>query len=258
MKLLIWIILFIPFLSFAEPITSDDTPDQLMSKWLDLESQKGRLQSQWHSRKSELERRLELFAIEKDALKAVLEQTSEATSEVDQRRLSLLTVQDELEREQIFVESQIQETGKLAQRLLPRLPPPLQTEWREKMPLLTQEGIGNSEKLERLLGMFKLVEEFDNRVALHRSTMALPGLSGEEHLILVTQIYLGTGQGWYVSDDGNEFGYGRATTLGWNWWHGNKASEELGRELSPQTILKVRAVLENPTTAKFLSLPIKI
>jgi hypothetical protein len=118
--------------------------------------------------------------------------------------------------------------------------------------------VSNSEKLERLLGLFKLVEEFDDRVALNRITMELPDTNGQLQQLFVTQIYLGVGQGWYVSDDGSAYGYGRATKLGWSWWHGDQASAELGRELDPQDLLRVRSVLENPTTATFVSLPIKI
>ena len=113
--------------------------------------------------------------------------------------------------------------------------------------------------LRRLLcKLFKLVEEFDNRVGIHRSAMKLVDKEGNPQKLLVTQLYLGAGQGWYVSDDGNSYGYGRATKLGWNWWHGSDASDELGNKLDPQDLLRLRTILENPTTATFLSLPIKI
>jgi hypothetical protein len=195
---------------------------------------------------------------EQGALKEVISQESKATSDVDQRRLSLLKTQDQLEQEQAEVDRQIQTATAQVQSLKIKLPPPLQAEWEEKLPLLSQKGVSNSEKLERLLGLFKLVEEFNNRIALNRSTMKLPGNNNETHNILVTQVYLGTSQGWYVSDDGATYGYGRATNLGWKWWHQQDASTELGRELNPKTLLELRSVLENPTTAKFVSLPIKI
>lgn len=74
----------------------------------------------------------------------------------------------------------------------------------------------------------------------------------------VTQIYLGVSQGWYVSDDGQYFGYGRPDLKSWTWWHNESASKELGKKLNPQDLLELVNVINNPTTASFIRLPIKI
>lgn len=259
MKSYLWIIFLLPLASVAQTNSlSSNSLDQLMGQWLDIESQKGRLQSEWSVRKAELTRRLSLLDIEKDALNNIIAQGTKVTSDVDQRRLSLLKVQDALEVEQTLVDSQLKQVVQLIQTLNPKLPPPLQDQWSEKFPLLLQTGAGNSEKLERLLGMLLLVNEFDERVAINRTTMITSNADDQPQNLLVTQIYLGASQGWYVSDDGHAYGFGRATGLGWHWWHGDDASTELGRELDPEMLLKVRAILENPTTASFVSLPIKI
>lgn len=265
MKLPVWSIVFVAPL-FIAPLLfsqtaaaeSNQTLDKLMLQWLEIESQKGRLQSEWSLRKAELDQRLNLMNIEQTALTEIVVQGSKATNDVDQRRLSLLQSQDKLELEQTQVDSQIQTTTTLIQALKIKLPPPLQSEWNEKLPLLLQKGVSNSEKLERILSLLKLVEDFNNRVALNRTTMTLPNSQGETVELLVTQFYLGTAQGWYVSDDGAVYGYGRATALGWTWWHNQDASKELGRALNPKTLLALRAILENPTSATFISLPIKI
>jgi hypothetical protein len=259
MKFSLWVMILLPLVSVAQTNNpSSNSLDQLMTQWLDIESQKGRMQSEWSLRKAELTRRLSLLDIERDALNDVIAQGNKVTSDVDQRRLSLLKVQDELEVEQTRTDAQLKQVVQTIQTLNPKLPPPLQDQWNEKLPLLLQGGSGNSEKLERLLSMFLLVNEFDKRIAIHRSTMSIANADDQQQALLVTQIYLGASQGWYVSDDGSAYGYGRATSLGWHWWHGEEASTELGRELDPKTLLKVRAILENPTTATFVSLPIKI
>jgi hypothetical protein len=258
MKFGLCLLAFCPLVSFAAEKTTDAGLDHMMAQWIGIESQKGRLQSEWNIRKAELDRRISLLNIEQESLKDVLAQTNKSTSSVDQRRLSLLKAQDELENEQAFADAEAQKVKKLAESLLVRLPPPLQAQWQEKLPLLSQAGVSTSEKLERLLGIFKLVEDFDDRVALNRTTMEVPESSGQLQQLFVTQIYLGAGQGWYVNDDGSAYGYGRATKLGWKWWHGEQASVELGRKLDPQDLLRVRAELESPTTATFVSLPIKI
>lgn len=257
MKFAVIIISLLSVICFAQQPNSSRQLDQLMSQWLDIESQKGRLQSEWNVRKTELERRLDLLDVEQDTLKETLAAGNKSTSEVDERRLTLLKSQNELESAQALLESQLQQTITLAQSLQPRLPPPIQAEWQEKLPALSNPGLNTSEKLEKLLGLFKLVEEFNDRVALHRSTLQVSGADNKPLELFVTQIYLGAAQAWYVSDDGSAYGYGRATPLGWQWWHGDAATAELGRELQPQSILSVRNMLENPTAAKLVALPVK-
>lgn len=231
---------------------------QLMEKWINLESQKGKLQSDWNARRQQLNQKLDLYNAETEALNAVLKLTDNQKSDVDTRRLELLQKQDQLEQEQAFINTHLSEATNKARTLITRLPPPLQVQWQEKFALLSQEGVNSSEKLERLLTLFKLVEDFNDRIALHKSIMEVPSANSEKSKLLVSQIYMGVAQGWYVSDDGAAYGYGRATNIGWTWWHGENASTELGSKLDPQTILATRAIIENPTTASFLSLPIKI
>ncbi len=255
MKYLSWILLVVcPLSALAQ--TSPGL-DKLVDDWLNLEIQKGHLQSTWNLRRADLEQRLSLLDTEHNSLTELLAKRSEISSDVDQRRLTLLETQDRLEKEQQSLDAQLQETLQLAQALHTRLPPPLRAEWQEKFPLLQEDGVKTSEKLERLLGLFKLAEDFNDRVALHSGTLDIPDGTGVRK-ILVSQIYLGITQGWYISQDGKTYGYGRATPLGWQWWHGPEADIELGHRLDPALLLKARAILENPTTAEFIALPVKL
>lgn len=258
MKFAVLITFLLPLVCVSQQLDTSRQLDGLMGKWIDLESQKGRLQSEWSVRKADLEHRLSLLEIEQATLKEALAEGNKSTSEVDEQRLTLLKTQDKLESEQSLMNVQLQKAIELAQSLQSRLPPPIQAQWQERLPYLAQSDLNTSEKLEKLLGLFKLVEEFDDRIALHSSTLEIPGVANEARLVFVTQIYLGASQGWYVNEDGSVYGYGRATPLGWKWWHGDEASTELGGSLDVSTLLKTRAILENPTAASFVSLPIKI
>lgn len=237
---------------------NESTLNELMDQWLSLESQKGKLQRDWQARSQQLEQKHALFDTEIKTLKQVLKQSVNADNDVVQRRLLLITKQDKLEQEQIIVKNEMKKANDFVHSLLSRLPPPIQKQWQEKLLLLTQKSISLSEKLERLLTLFQQVNEFNKRVAQHRSSMQIPNASGELQNLLVTQIYLGVGQGWYISDDGSYYGYGRSTSLGWYWWHGEEASAELGRKLNPNDLLDVSKTLQNPTSASFMTLPIKI
>jgi len=232
--------------------------NELMEQWISIESQKGNLQLTWNTRKQQLEQSQSLLSSEIALLKKVLKKTDSEKSDVDNRRMQLSEKQSLLEQEQVQVKSQISQATNFSRSLLKRLPPPLQTAWQEKLLLLTQVGASDSEKLERLLTLYKLVNEFDERIALNRSSMEIPGSSDKSQNLLVTQMYLGVSQGWYVSDDGLHYGFGRAGNLGWQWWHNEAASAELGRVLDPQDLLQLKSILQKPTTAKFINLPIKV
>jgi Protein of unknown function (DUF3450) len=244
--------------AFSLPCLSETSVDGLMQKWIQLESQKGKLQMEWAERKSELERRQQLLETEKSALSEVVSQTEVSTSDMDQHRKTLLTDQEQLEQEQSLLTEQINQAVLSIQSFQYKLPPPLADEVGVKMGLL-DTNLSQSEKLERLLSIFKLIDEFNQRVAIHKATIDLAANNDEAaRSIRVTQIYLGLSQGWYLSEDASEYGYGRATQLGWKWWSKNELEAELGRELDPQEIKNMIAIIENPTLADLVSLPIKL
>jgi hypothetical protein len=250
---------FIAVFPLIALVDTTNASEKLMDDWLNLEIQKGHLQSSWSQREQDLNQHLALLEIESERLKEVLARRTEVSGEVDQRRSALLQQQEQLEQEQSQLKAQLETALQGVKTIHPRLPPPLHSEWQTQLDQITPDVLNNSEMLERLLALFKMLEEFDSRVALHRGVLELPNSDqGAGSVVLVNQIYLGISQGWYVSDDGESYGYGRATPLGWRWWHGAESDQELGRSLNPETITQVRRILENPTTADFVALPVKI
>ncbi len=232
--------------------------NELMKKWIELESQKGELQLDWNSQKQYLGQTVRLLTTEEEELQQLLKKADTVKSDVDSRRIELSKKQSLLEQEQVFVKAQLEQATIFCQQLLKRLPPPLQEQWQGKLLFLTQEGVTDSEKLERILTLYQLVNEFDERVALNRSSMEIPSGKEKKQNVLVSQIYLGVSQAWYVSDDGLFYGYGRAKSSGWQWWHNEASSAELGRVLDPEDLIQLRDILEKPTTAKFIDLPVKV
>ncbi len=257
MKIL-YSILTLAIISLPSVSAENENLNNLVGQWLDIESQKGQLQVNWNTRQQQLEQSQELLSAEISVLKQTLKQADTKKTDVDKRRVELSEKQSLLEQEQVQVKQQIAQATQFSRTLITRLPPPLQTQWQERILLLSQEGVSDSEKLERLLSLFKLVHDFDERIALNRSSMEIPSAAGKIQNLLVTQMYLGVSQGWYVSDDGLFYGFGRAGKLGWNWWHNEAASAELGRVLNPKDLLKLKSILQKPTTAEFINLPVKV
>ncbi|KXI27302.1 DUF3450 family protein [Paraglaciecola hydrolytica] len=236
----------------------NETNAELMQQWITLESQKGKLQTDWHERRQQLKQRLALFELEHEALQQIIKKSSEISSEVDERRLALVSEQTKLETEQQKVSQQLQHISENIEYLMLRLPPPIQEQWQQKITLINDSIASNSEKLERLLNLFILAEDFDRRIAINRTSMLLNNSPDNPIHMMVTQIYIGLSQGWYVNDDGSAYGYGRANKLGWQWWHQQDTQQVLGSPLSSKALLKIRDSLDNPTTATYLALPITL
>lgn len=264
----VWFLLFFCTVGYTQGTTENqrdssiqDSPEslqELMAQWLRLESQKGLLQNNWAARNQQIHQKLDLFEKESSVLQQVLADAKTEKTDVDQRRGELMQSQIALEAEQAEMDVQLQRAIANLKTLIPRLPPPLQAQWREKMALLDQDNVSNSEKLERVLSLLKLVGDFNHRVALHRGALVIPAVDSAPQNILVNQIYVGAGHGWYVSDDGEFYGYGKAEALGWRWWHGDAASVYLGSTLEANDVLRILAVLQKPTDASYLPLPIKL
>ncbi|MDN4503645.1 DUF3450 family protein [Alteromonadaceae bacterium BrNp21-10] len=230
---------------------------ELMQQWITLETQKGKLQTDWSQRQQQLQQRLSLFKLEQEALQQVIKKSSEVTSDVDEQRLALLSKQNELEAEQQQVAAQLHTMADTIEQFSLHLPPPLQQQWQQKLALIKDTNVSSSERLERLLSLFKLADDFDKRIAIHRTSMAVNDNSSDDQQVMVTQIYLGLSQGWYINDSDNIYGYGRADKMGWKWYHQQDADAELGTPLSAAAIVKLRNTLEEPTTASYLALPVK-
>lgn len=241
--------------SVAAPIPA---LNELIDQWISIESQKGQLERNWLAQKQHLQQKSKLLEIEKSALSKILQQTKVSKSDVDGKRLNLIQQQTRLEQENNAVKSKVLEVSELAYSLLPQLPPPLQIQWQDKLLILRQESASSSEKLERLLTLFKLVNEFDERIAINRTSMKIPNNKGETQNLLVTQIYLGISQAWYISDDGQTYGFGRTKKLAWSWFHNKAADKELGYALTPTDLLNLTDMINNPTKATYMSLPIKL
>ncbi|MFT7560833.1 MAG: hypothetical protein ACI93R_002756 [Flavobacteriales bacterium] len=230
----------------------------LMAQWIGLESQKGKLQQEWLDKKQSIEQQLELFTVEKKSLDTLVAGSKQTKTDVDDTRLKLLQEQETLELEQTQLRAELTYAISKIKPLSLRLPPPMQAMWAEKTPLLFQDGISDSEKLERLLSLYSELDKFNDRIVLHRASLSIPEVGSGSQKIVVNQVYAGSAHGWYISDDGSYFGYGKSKPLGWAWFHGEAAEQELGELLDPDSILAVIAVLETPTTARFLPLPVSI
>lgn len=247
-------ILLFPSLSSAA-----DSGDlqQLMTTWLNLESQRGKLTTDWNERRQQLQHRLALLERESGVLEEMLAEASEDVSEVDERRQQLTEEQQALEKQQEIMRAAIEAAIIKLDTLSVRIPPPLQDDWQAGLAQVKRDEMNLSEKLEKILSLSKTAEQFERRIAVHRDVMSVPA-PGESKNIQVTQLYMGLSQGWYVSGGGDYYGYGYADGEGWHWQHMTRGgSNSSDVPVDPEQLLRILAMIENPTQAEFVTLPVK-
>ncbi|WP_138478428.1 DUF3450 family protein [Pseudoalteromonas phenolica] len=246
--------------ALSSSVFANQTEYELMQQWLDLESQKGKLELSWQTNQQSLQNQIKLLKEEKAALRALINKAKDARSEVDEKRFELTKQQQQLEENQRLVKAELKNLMQFINRVSPLLPPPIQAQWEDALTTINSTPYSNSEQLEKLLSMFKSATEFNQRIALNNTNMTIPTADGETQM-LVSQIYLGLSQAWYVSHDGKHFGIGRVEQHGWQWHHTEQAQQLLGlssREDFLQSLAQIKSMLNKPTTAAFVNAPLAI
>ncbi|SMF22036.1 Protein of unknown function [Alteromonadaceae bacterium Bs31] len=238
--------------SYADNNNSE-TLSALVTTWLGIESQKGKLLMDWNSRKATLDQRLELYSVEKETLSKLIQESEESMSATDQRRLELIAQQQHFESEQEKVHQLIHSIKQKMKAMQVRLPPPVAMQWEQKMLLLEGDHASASEQLEHILAMFKQADDFNQRIAVNKVSMDIA-----EQRIHVNQYYLGLDQAWYVSDDGEHYGLGFAGASSWRWLHNDELKAYFDDGNLADHISSLKRIIENPTEAEFITLPIII
>jgi hypothetical protein len=218
--------------------------DALATQWTSLQRQQDALLSSWRQDKPVLEQQLDLLERESKSLSEVLEQSSKQQDQVEQRRLDLLRQQTQLEQEQGSLASSLGRIGAALHTLQPQLPPPLVAAFGKDLPKLDEPERSASEKLQTALALLGQLADFQRRVTVSETVMKLA--DGEDHL--VKQIYLGTGQGWYVSADSKHAAVGAPSVDGWRWTETGEAA----------AINRVLAILERKQAPTLVSVPARL
>ncbi|TMO57254.1 DUF3450 family protein [Pseudoalteromonas phenolica] len=245
----------LPFLFFSN-LTYSSTSAQLIQKWISLEKQIGEIESESHNKKKLLLHRVALLKKEQTMLKQIVMSNKHNNDEVVEKRLDLTEKQIELEKAQTNLNSNLDKITNYLSSVSVQLPPPLYADWKISSDEIINEA-NQSIKLEALLKFLQQIYKFNDRVAKHSGIIAIQE-NGKVKNIFVHQVYLGLSQGWYISEDYKYYGYGKPSLSGWQWWHSSDNLPEFDQEELKSNIVKIIEVLETPTDAQYVELPVMI
>jgi len=215
--------------------------DALATQWTTLQRQQDVLLANWRNEKPVLEQQLDLLEHESKSLSEVLAQSSKQQDQVEQKRTELLQQQTTLEKELSVTSASLGRIAASLHALHSRLPPPLWAAWSKELGKLDEADRTASDKLQVALALLGQLADFQQKVTVNETVMKLA--DGQEHL--VKQVYLGLGQGWYVSADLKHAALGAPGLDGWQWTDTDEA----------RSIARVISILERKQSPALVSLP---
>ena len=102
-----------------------------------------------------------------------------------------------------------------------------------------------SDRYLTVLGILDAVDRFHREVALTNEVRTL--FDGTR--LMVSTLYVGIGQAYFVNEAGDVAGVGRATESGWEWSPANEAAEAITRAV---------AIRKDQESAAFVPLPVQV
>ena len=237
--------------------------DALVKQWSGLQQQQHALNNQWREQQPLLKQQLQLLDAEATRLQALIAANAESQDDVKQQRRSIIEQQQHLEVEQTQLNVLLNRASHQLLTVFHRLPPPLKAQWQETIDQLALTSTTTSDKLTSVIGLLDQFERFNQRIALHQTTMHFDDpQSTEKREYLVDQVFLGVAQGWYISRDGQQVGMGYPALSGWVWVAQGADSQEAHNEQQlaeqRQTVRQLVEMLQRKQTPALLSLPVDL
>jgi hypothetical protein len=228
--------------------TLESTRDTL-DKWVETQQIISNEKRDWQLAREVLEQRNELLQNEIATLEEKIAETQSGIGEVDVKRRELNAENRALEDAADLLDAEILGLEAKTRGLLARLPEPILERVAPLSaripdnPANTQLSLG--ERYQNVVGILNEVNKFNRDITLTSEVRTLPGGSASE----VRALYLGLGQAYYVTANGEAAGVGRPTSDGWKWTPANEMADE---------ILQAIAILQNEDVPAYVPLPVEI
>lgn len=223
----------------------------LIGKWVEVRETIAREKKEWRDGRGMLESRIALLDQEIEQLGKKIQEDIRKVGEVDAKRAevdgqmgALREGADVLLREIQGVEAD------LGRRLLKALPDPL----KEKLAPLAQRipadpagsGLTLAERYQNVIGILNEINKFNGQVSVVSEIRAAQGGAVKQ----VKTLYLGVGQGYFVSPEGDFAGAGSPREDGWAWEDARSSADSIKRAI---------AMLDSKHgAADFVPLPIRV
>lgn len=220
-----------------------------LEKWFEARNLLSKERRDWTLGREALQSRIDLVVGEIDGLRKRLAEARQSLTDADAKRTELQRENERLEQASAGLSAVISRLEGRTHELLARLPAPLREHVRPLSQQLPPDSalskLPLSRRFQNVVGILNEVDKFNREITVTSEVRALPdGTSAE-----VTALYVGLGQGYYVSANEKHAGVGTATAEAWVWTPADQAAPEIARAL---------AILANEEVASFVRLPLEV
>lgn len=249
---LVWVLAGPGSLSVAAPSAQESPIEKAMgdsAKYVETRQLIGKLKADYKVSRDSMEATIDLTRDQIADLREALEEKRSRITEDDDKRARELELKEQAQAATAGLEERV---AAMEQRLIAlqgHLPLPLT----EKIRSLTERFPEDPESAEkglalRFLDVAAVLNEIDK---FHGEVSTWPEdqVLADGKRAMVTSVYFGISQGYYVDGSGQLAASGRATDEGWTW------TQEDGIAEGVQTAVKI---LNNEVGASFVSLPVQI
>jgi len=221
----------------------------VMERWVETRSVIGKEKRDWQLGRELLDNRIALVQREIETMRTRIAEAAKNATDLEVQKAALAAENQRLVDGASSLSGPIAGLEMRTRRLLERLPEPL----RERLKLLSQrlpEKPGETkltlgERFLTVVGLLNEVNKFQREITVTSEVRTLgDGTSAE-----VTAVYVGLGQGYYVTADGKAAGTGAATPDVWKWTPNNTAGPSIRRVIT---------ILKNEQPAAFVPVPVKV
>jgi FtsZ-binding cell division protein ZapB len=226
----------------------DDVRD-VLEKWVETRRVISKERRDWTLGREMVEDRIRLVQREIESLRARIGDAEKSIADADRKRADLVETNEKLKSASSALGHTVGALETRTRELLKRLPDPI----RERVKPLSQRipekpeetKLSLSERFQNVVGLLNEVNKFNRDVTVTSEVRKLDNGTTVE----VTALYVGIGQGYYVTAKGDAAGVGVPSAEGWVWTPANDAAARIAEAI---------AILKNEKAAEFVRLPVRI
>lgn len=239
-----------PAMAEQETRESIETTRASLEKWVETRKLISQERKDLAMGREVMNERLELVRREIEGLREKIAEANKSITDADKRRAELVEQNDQLKATSVELLGHVVKLEARTLAILPKLPEPIRERVKplsQRIPVADAKDVKMStgERFANVVGILNEVNKFNREITLTSEVRQMADGSTSE----VAAVYLGVGQGYYVSANGSLAGYGRPSESGWTWTADNS--------IAPQ-VSQLMAIMKNEQVAAFVKLPIEI
>lgn len=220
-----------------------------LEEWVETRRIISQEKRDWALGRELLQDRIDVVKREIESLRTRISDAEKSLGEAETKKAELVASKEQLVQSSSALSGIVAALETRARELLPRLPGPLREQVLPISQLIPEKPEESKASLGHrflsVVGLLNEVDRFNREITVTSEVRPL----GDGNTAEVTAMYVGLGQGYYVTARGDAAGVGTATEEGWVWIPANESAAAIKRAI---------AIHKNEDVADFVRLPVHI